>query len=137
MAYNIGRIDFGRATRLILRYTIVGVIAGFLLPYLMKVASFIGGIQYIGLLLLGVAVLAMYLFALNIHPGIENFLIDVVPYIVVAEVVSKWATSVGANIPMLTMLAMGALFSTGVSFAVALATIFIIDSFIVKWFDLR
>lgn len=81
-----------------------------------------------GVIVSGLLVFVAYLGVLKTHPGVENILQDVIPIILLGIIITPMLNVLGVTLPLLTMPV-----SLGLEFAIAIVSLFAIDTIYLKW----
>lgn len=124
--FDFKRLDLAGGVKLLLRYGIVGIVAGLLLAFIIT-PLMTGLTTALGIAITGFFVLIFYLFALKFHPGEESLLRDVIPYVIVAGIVAGIISMTGFAFPVLEMPAI-----FGIELGMAIALIFVLDTFVLN-----
>ena len=115
--------------RLLARFGLGGFLAALILTGL---NSFFGAVEVVtvfGVVLIGISTLAVYLWAVNLHPGKEDFVNFVIPYILTTSVVLSVMDLANLKIQVL-----GIPGEIGIPLALALTAIFVADTVVTNMF---
>ena len=116
------KLDIKELILLLPRYLIVTILAGIVMALLAFLVDKLSAVGTIGVIIASISTLVVYLLVLEIHPGVENILIDIIPLFLMAGILSTILPVLGITLALTVPTAIG------MNFALAVVSLLFVDA---------